>query len=146
MHVDRIDYTPRDIQLKDRKTYLLDCELTVMPNSYLLSSAIPIQIEDKSSKIREKIKLLRETARPLDINEIDSLATELAAFKRSRDVREFSKIGDKYVIPSSSLKGAIRSRIEYKLVQKGGHIKSCYIIEGDFFEYQATNHRKFWSD
>ncbi len=140
--VDREEYTPRDTLLSDRDTYVLNLTATVDNNSYLCSSAFPLELPDYNAVI-EKIKKLKSEKSYL--NQIESLVRELT-LKKNEKKKVFSQINGRYVIPGSSLKGAIRSRIEYKFVPRDGKIKSCYIIEGDFFVSEAVNHRKFWGD
>lgn len=146
--VEKEEYTPRDKLLQDRDTYVLTLTATVDNNSYLCSSAFPIEISDYSIIIRRKIKELR-SQRSINYHQleqqIESLAREFRV-KKNEGIKVFSKINDKYVIPASSLKGAIRSRIEYKFVPREGKIKSCYRVDDDFFRSQAVNHSRFWGD
>ncbi|MEM2857116.1 MAG: RAMP superfamily CRISPR-associated protein [Candidatus Nitrosocaldus sp.] len=142
--IDKEEYTSRNELLKGRDVYILTLEGVVDDNSYLFSSAFPIEIPDYKS-FREKVTALKVSKR-VDIKKIESLVNEFSTIKKKGELRTHSKINDKYVIPGSSLKGAIRSRIEYKFIPVNNKIKSCYIVEDDFFLQQAVNHRKFWGD
>ncbi|MEM2698886.1 MAG: RAMP superfamily CRISPR-associated protein [Ignisphaera sp.] len=145
--IERERYTDRDRLLKDRDVYILMLRGIVDNNSYLFSSAFPIDLPDYKN-FKAKINNMKSQNLNFEqiSKQIESLVRELSIDNKRKEVKMHSKINDNYVIPGSSIKGAIRSRIEYKFIPVNNKIKSCYRIEGDFFESQAVNHRRFWGD
>ncbi len=147
IQVNRIEYTPRDKLLPDRRIYILKLRAAIPNDSYLITASIPSQLPDINNDIKQIIKNLREKRFENDemlYRELEKHVERLEDIKKRRERNLFPKINDKYVIPGSTLKGAIRSRIEYKLAQKDNKSPSCYIIEDNFYPQYAANHRKFW--
>lgn len=151
IEVERFEYTARDSILSDRDMYILKLSCIVDNDSYLFSSSLPIILErEKMEKVirsrLEELKSRNVNERDL-LEEVSKLVREISIIKKTGGTtREFSKINERYFIPGSTLKGAIRSRIEYKFKVHNGTIKSCYIVESDFLRNQAVNHIKFWGE
>lgn len=141
IEVEKVNYTPRDVFLEDRSIYILKCRLIVKDNSYLFISEAPIKINNIVQIIENGIRNIKSKP-SLDLNSIDAMVDQIKV-QKGQNI-DFTKLDNKYIIPGSSLKGAIRSRIEYKFKVNNGKIKSCYRVEGDFFQSKASNHIKFW--
>jgi len=155
VEIRRKEFTPREYLLPGRFNLTLKFEALVPGNSYIFSGAIPEQLPEAKNfydgidKLKrrilsgEKLHLEEETKRLL--NEVYASKQK---FKKSTN---FPKLLNSYFIPGSSIKGAVRSRIEYKLkptkVGDSFISYSCYIAESSFLDKLfAKNHLTFWGD
>lgn len=145
--INKKPYTSRDRLLKDRRSYILKLNAIVPSNSYLISAAIPSEI---SYNIEEYImnEISKIKSRNIDINDnyIQNVIRNIRQLQKSQSRNIFPKVDETYFIPGSSIKGAVRSRIEYKFMPKEGKSMSCYIVEDDFNPRYAINHIKFWGE
>jgi hypothetical protein len=155
VEIRRKEFTLRERLLPDRFNLTLNFEALVPENSYIFSGAIPEQLPEpknfydsiynmgKRILSGEKLHLEEEIKRLL--NGIDISKRK---FKKSMS---FPRLLNNYFIPGSSIKGAVRSRIEYKLkptkVGDSFISYSCYIAESSFLNRLfAKNHLTFWGD
>lgn len=142
----REKYTPRDSLSKDRKDYLLKLDASVPENSYLISAGMPLTLHSREDIMREIRSL--ELDKVANVNElirdVESKVKRLSI--KGRDINAFPKINGRYFIPGSTIKGAVRSRVEYKLMPKDGKSLSCYIVEEDFNPRFVKNHIQFWGE
>jgi len=147
IQIDRNEYTNRDRLLPGRSIYLIKLNAIVPNDSYLITASMPTQLPDISNKITSIINDIKGK----NWNDSGELYNFIrSSIRRLEDTREkvknlFPKINNKYFIPGSTLKGAIRSRIEYKLAPKDNKSLSCYIVEDNFYQ-GAINHIKFWGN
>jgi len=142
-------YTPRDILSENRYNIIIEFEARVHEKSYLLIEGADIHYAE-SNKIRkigmrladeiiEKDRLNRSVLQAL-LNKY-KLAGEIIQKRSSIDISHMP------IIPSSSLKGAIRSRLEYKFIIKNGSSYSCYsVIAMRFDREKAKRHISFWGE
>ncbi len=139
----KTNYTERVLR-GDRLTLSLRFNCTVDKDSYLFSASLPSHLPDLSRKF-ENIKSEFLSKCQIDTKMLERLINEIDNFKKSdRNTKDFPKL-DKYFIPGSSLKGVIRSRIEYKLMYKNNtNAYSCYIVDG-YFRQPSSKHLKFWN-
>jgi len=149
VQIDRIDYTPRDRLLPDRNIYILTLDCIVPDDSYLITASMPSELPNISDEINSIVKELDKKSWS-NYNEFyDQLFRQVRRIediKKNRERNIFPKINDKYIIPGSTLKGAVRSRIEYKLAPKNNKSLSCYIVEDNFYPQYAIKHIKFWGN
>lgn len=157
VQVFREKYTRRDKILKDRSIYILTLNAIVPTDSYLITAS-STQLPNIYNDVIKIIKTLKENKAyecEFISRELENNVKKLEKLKdESREEKIFPKINDDYVIPASTLKGAIRSRIEYKLAQKDNKSPSCYIVEENFYPQFAKNfypqfainHIKFWGN
>lgn len=142
----RKSYTPRDEVLDGRFNVKLIVKADVPDNSYFFTGAFV-----------EKLKVDEESVDKLRKLAYEYLSGSLSMEKLIRGIDEnykkiFSskpsasapRVGGKVVIPGSVLKGAVRSRIEYKLSPS----VSCYSVMDQKLSPQlfSKNHLKFWGD
>ncbi len=88
---------------------------------HVTSSPIPFMKPSKEllTRFREEIKSA------IDVSQIIDIASRYPAFKGI--VLEQIRFGGKPVIPGSSLKGAVRSRLELLIAEKNGISIACFI-------------------
>lgn len=115
--------TPRDRILDNRFNIKLEFEGTIPEDSYLFTGASVERIE--TGKITTLYNLSdRYIEGRVDERWLMNKVRDLTLVKL-RPSRKPPKINEKVIIPASSVRGAIRSRIEYKLSPK----YSCYSVE-----------------
>ncbi|MGB9759667.1 MAG: RAMP superfamily CRISPR-associated protein [Brevinematia bacterium] len=155
VEVIRKEFTPREYLLQDRFNLTLKFEALVPENSYIFSGAIPKQLPEVKIFYNNIDKLKRRilSGEKLDLlAEIKRLLNEIDISKRMFEKNKyFPKLLNSYFIPGSSIKGAARSRIEYKLkpTKLGNSLVSysCYITESPFLDKLfARNHLMFWGE
>ncbi|MEM4329468.1 MAG: RAMP superfamily CRISPR-associated protein, partial [Candidatus Caldarchaeum sp.] len=140
----RRPYTPRDRLLGDRRNIELRLRAEIPKNSYLFVW----RGEHKELDLRPVLRFVKDS---LDRGQIPGnleqrIADASKAIGTSK-VKEPPTVRDKPYIPSSSIKGAVRSRLEYKFSPK--KIKdefiseSCYIVQDGEV---GKRHRGFWGD
>ena len=144
-------YTRRDTLDKGRHNIILDFKATIPSNSYLFVGGTRI-IELDASKILNQSRSLGEeilTLTMLTDREMDSILNKLK--KLSVGIEPSSStttLNNVPCIPSSSLKGAIRSRIEYKFQPVNNEVLSCYSVISPRevpIKYKYR-HEKFWGE
>jgi len=114
----------------ERNSYNLTFRLKVASDSYLfVGSGIPGI--DFDIKTVDKLLTTKELA------EIEKYARKLSIFDK------MSMAGGRVVIPASTLKGAVRSRIELMFKPYNGQIDSCLIITGPLVR-RAWRYRKIY--
>lgn len=102
------------------------------------------------------IKELREKLAKIPLKELErrlpTLIAEWEGGVKSKRLIDLIKsppsYGNTYIIPASSIKGAIRSRLEYKLkpIRFNDRLLSyaCYIVQEE--ANVSTRHKKFWGE
>jgi len=155
VEVKKREFTPRDRVMPDRFNLTLAFEAAVPENCYIFSGAIPEELPDVRV-FYEGINSLRGkilSGERLDLfKEIESLLNKMNVVRRKAErTRYFPKVKNNYFIPGSSIKGAVRSRIEYKFkpikIANAFISYSCYIAENPFLnKFFSKNHLKFWGD
>ncbi|MBS7638159.1 hypothetical protein KEJ49_04640, partial [Candidatus Bathyarchaeota archaeon] len=142
----RRPYTPRSQLIEGRFNAILKLEAEVPPNSYIFTWSgwpKPPSLE----QLVEDIKRMARSGRvhPRELEALYSSYTKPIRIKRPEMERgPPSYDGVKY-ISGSSIRGALRSRIEYKFAPKivrGLYMsRACYIIQGDAGK---GRHVDFW--
>jgi len=147
VQIDRIDHTPRDRLLPDRNIYILTFDCIVPDDSYLITASMPSELPNISNEINSIVKELKKSCSNSNefYDQLWKQVRRIEDIKKNRERNIFPRINDKYIIPGSTLKGAVRSRIEYKLAPKNNKSMSCYIVEDNFYQ-GAINHIKFWGN
>jgi hypothetical protein len=140
-------YTPRNEIQEDRFNVKLKLKALVPRNSYLVNCSMPTTIESDINIYKKLIEITDTFLHNGDISRFIRSVSNALKYKTIKT--EFPRYRDTYFIPGSSIKGAVRSRIEYKLKPcKGdGKLKSlsCYIAQNPFVDKRfAKNHIKFW--
>lgn len=144
--INKKSYTPRDRLLKDRRNYILKVDAIVPSNSYLVST-IPSEISYNIEEyIINEINKIKSGHIEINDNYIRNVIHKIKSLQKSESRNVFPSVNKKYFMPGSSIKGAVRSRIEYKFIPKEGKSMSCYIVEDDFNPRYAVNHMKFWGE
>ncbi|GIU72564.1 MAG: hypothetical protein KatS3mg003_2043 [Candidatus Nitrosocaldaceae archaeon] len=143
VEVHREVYTERTRSLEDRDNYLLKLSAIVPENSYLVSGAMPLELPNIEN-VLQKIKQIK--SKDIKIEEIESIVKQISLIKHNRQKITIPYINNRYFIPGSTIKGAVRSRVEYKLMPKNSVCYSCYRIEEDFDPRYAINHMRFWGE
>jgi RAMP superfamily. len=149
VQIDRIEYTPRDRLLPNRNIYILTLECIVPDDSYLITASMPSELPNISDEIKSIVKELDKKSWNNSDEFYYQLLREVGRIeniKKNKERNFFPRINDQYIIPGSTLKGAVRSRIEYKLSPKNNKSLSCYIVEDNFYPQYAVNHIKFWGN
>ena len=144
--VEKRDFTPRNEIIPGRFNIILDFKAVVPENSYVFVGGMSHEIGTWLSSIEGKIYEHVKNLRPIDEKTIKDVFSEL--FSRPRyTVTQFLRYNKTYAIPGSSLKGAIRSRIEYKLkpFKVGADYRSfsCYIVQ-EHLSRKTHGHIEFW--
>ncbi len=140
IRVFKSEYTDRHTP-RNRLTYLLKLEAKVPENSYLFLASMPSSLASYTEIINHINKLSKKSK--ISRDDIESCVKMIDESKPKKNADGFPKIND-YFIPGSSLKGVIRSRIEYKLLNNNG-AASCYVVNG-FQDGISNTHLKFWGD
>jgi len=119
--------TPRDRILPDRFNVKLSFHAKVLENSYLFTGAFVKEVKVNRNFLN-KLNYLTKRYLKGEINEhnfINMVNTSLSNIIKLKSSNEIPKIKGRVIIPGSSVKGVVRSRIEYKLSPK----YSCYSVE-----------------
>jgi RAMP superfamily. len=100
------------------------------------------------------MKILRELKKKPQIKEgdidllVDFYEKEMRKYREIQRVKEFAVLNSKKVIPGSSFKGTIRSRIEYKFkpykIGDSYYSYSCFSVTGR--PTTSPNHVIFWTE
>lgn len=143
-------YTPRDALQPNRYNIVLNVNAYTPENSYLFIGDIKgaaIEISTFRSNIRKVANEIISLNR-VDWFSIQNILKKYPLIKEIRQSTSSAELMNKIYIPSSSLKGAIRSRLEYKLIPKNGSSYSCHIITslGDVDSSLAKRHIEFWGE
>ncbi|MEM3569833.1 MAG: RAMP superfamily CRISPR-associated protein [Thermoproteota archaeon] len=150
VRVERSNFTPRDEVTENRFNILLEFEVSVPSNSYVFIGGMTRGLGSWLSSLQSKIEQHARGLKPVDENTIMREFGGLFEMQRLRGVTEFLKYGQNYAIPGSSLKGAIRSRVEYKfkLFQVGAEYRSysCYVAQNPWPSSPTSPHVKFWGE
>jgi hypothetical protein len=142
----RHPYTPRSHIVEGRFNALLRLGARVPSDSYLFiwsGEPKPVSLRPFLDDVKKAAMAGRVTPRYLE-----SISQRMMEHARKRmsggEKNPPSYNGERY-IPGSSLKGAVRSRIEYKFAPKmvkGVYTsRACYIVQGDA---QQGRHANFW--
>jgi hypothetical protein len=142
----RHPYTPRSHLVEGRFNALLRLEARVPSGSYLFICSG----EPKPVSLRPFMDELKKTAKTgqVTLRYLESMFQRIKGHATKRALRSERRPpaydGVRY-IPGSSLKGALRSRIEYKFTPrmvKGVYTsRACYIVQGDA---RQGRHADFW--
>ena len=149
VEVIRRDFTPRDSIQEGRFNVKLNLKAKVPEDSFLATASMPSKIEADDRVFKSAIGSVDEY---LETENLQRLINRVGSIYRYRRYEtNFPKYKDTYLIPGSSIKGAVRSRIEYKLkpIQKGGKLRSlsCYIVQNPIINPNfARRHLKFWGE
>lgn len=139
--------TPRDLLLNERFNLKLTLRAKVCPKSYVFTGSFVEKLRVDDRLVRSVYRVIEEYLKRPSIDvELQKLVSEVD-FKLKSSIklgpsRVLPRYDAKIVIPASAIKGAIRSRIEYKLSPE----VSCYSVEQQklkpmkFYE----RHLKFW--
>jgi hypothetical protein len=99
-------------------------------------------------KILENIKAKSKVENKDIITLVNFYEKEIEKYKQIQQIKLFATLNNKKIIPGSSFKGAIRSRIEYKFApyKKGNsyYSNSCFSVIGSYATY-SINHVNYWS-
>lgn len=142
--------TPRDRLLPDRYNFIFKVEANVPKNSYLLIGDIEFQkseFADFKKNIDEVFNRIIGS-KSIDYITIQSILREYPLVKSIRQSNTTAILLGQPYLPASSLKGSIRSRLEYKFVPKNMSSLSCYIATSleDYSRSFAKNHINFWGN
>ena len=150
VEVIREQYTPRDKLLENRWIFTLSFKATVPKDSYIFIGGIEVDYLE-ARFFRDRV--LRLADEVLGISRLSqSVCSQLVKKYRLiggvRQVPSNIKLGDQPIIPASSLKGAVRSRLEYKFRVRDGKTYSCYCIAQprSIAREYAKRHLKFWGE
>jgi hypothetical protein len=147
VRVIRHPYTPRSHLVEGRFNALLRLEARVPSDSYLFiwsGEPKPVSLRPFMDEVKKAAMTGKVTLRYLE-----SIFQRMMGHARERRMLRGEKSPPSYdgvrYIPGSSLKGALRSRIEYKFAPKmvkGAYAtRACYIVQGDV---QQGRHADFW--
>lgn len=155
INIKKEPFTPRDIINKDRYIFVLSLSAHVPKNAYLYIGGVTkriIQLREVLFKVNELEKKIKnfDSIPTNDIYRLNELINKSKKMAIPNKLR-LPRFDETPYIPGSSLKGAIRSRIEYKFKltkEDDEYITySCYIVEGAIFdESKIKNHLTFWGD
>jgi len=146
-------YTPRSSLHPNHFNVILNFEASVPSNSYVFSGALTTELPRLTDFIKalDDLRKRLEKEEKLDTGYITSLTEKYVLRKRFGASKKFPKISEKFLLPGSSIKGAIRSRIEYKfkpfLVGEKYYSYACYIVQNPFIDRSfARHHLNFWGE
>lgn len=128
LQLDRRPYTGRDAAGDNRFNVSIKARMRVLDNSYLFTGSLVAGAkvrEDVAEKLYSISSRLQAGELTLDqaVRSIDQLYKQVVEIRASK---RQPVLNSKIIIPGSSVKGAIRSRVEYKLAPK----LSCYSVIG----------------
>jgi hypothetical protein len=142
--------TPRDYLSPERYNAIFQVEAHIPKNSYLFIGDIEFQKEE-FAKFKKNIdevfnRIIR--SRKIDYSIIQNILREYPLIKSIKQSSSTAMLLNKPYLPASSLKGAIRSRLEYKFIPKNGSSYSCYISTSleEINELFARRHINFWGE
>lgn len=167
-------YTKRDRLDRGRFNLSMRFELVVHENSYLFIGGTeysPIRTLSTSSRAPPRgpkvrgIGDRREGSQPVSIDEVyrrfmreyskkgdpgvaAKILEEYGILARHRPSTKLIRLDGKIIIPASTLKGCIRSRLEYKFNIINGSVYSCYAVVGPITvrEEFYKRHVALWGD
>jgi hypothetical protein len=149
VEVKKSDFTPRDLIVPSRFNIILEFRAVVPSDSYVFVGGMTRGLESWLSQLKRKIDERINSLGPIDEEAIRKTFGDLLGSPRPSGVTQFLRYGQTYAVPGSSLKGAIRSRVEYKFkpfqVSAGYMSYSCYVVQ-DWHARLAPNHTRFWSE
>jgi len=150
VEVKRNIFTCRDRVDKGRFNIILDFKAVVPNDSYVFVSGMTKELGHPMSQIQVKIDEMARKLVTLNDETIRRNFYDLIQPSKPHMIPQFLKYDQTYAIPGSSLKGAIRSRIEYKFklykIREGQYGSySCYIIQEPYTR-SNPNHVKFWGE
>jgi hypothetical protein len=149
VEVKKSDFTPRDGIVPSRFNIILEFRAIVPSDSYVFVGGMTRGLGSWLSPLEKKIDEHVNRLGPIDEESIKRTFGNLLQPPRRESVTQFLKYGQTYAIPGSSLKGAIRSRVEYKFkpfqVGAGYMSYSCYVAQ-DWHAHLAPNHTRFWRE
>jgi len=152
INIKKFEITPRNKLIKDR--FIIKLKLKAIATGYVFTRNVFFDIKpfEEFSKLLSKIKMdsikkgiseemIEELVRFYEEQKIDE--------RRIGEIKDFANINKNIIIPASSFKGAIRSRIEYKLkpykVGNEYYSFSCFSVLGPYAGY-SDNHKAFWGE
>lgn len=142
--------TPRDYLLPDRYNIIFQVETFVPKNSYLFIGDIEFQKREfvDFKKNIDKVFNRIIKSRKIDYNTIQNILKEYPLIKSIKQSNTTAMLLNKPYLPASSLKGAIRSRLEYKFIPKNGTTHSCYIATSleEYDKSFIVKHINFWGE
>jgi CRISPR/Cas system CSM-associated protein Csm3 (group 7 of RAMP superfamily) len=150
VEVKKSNFTPRDRVEEGRFNIILDFKAAVPNDSYVFVGGMTKELESRMLQIQAKIDEMARKLVTLDDETIKRNFYDLIQTSKPYMITQFLKYDQTYAIPGSSLKGAIRSRIEYKFklykIREGQYGSySCYIVQEPFTR-PNPNHVKFWGE
>ncbi len=142
-------YTPRNEIEKGRFNIILYLKAKVPENSYLATLSMPASVDPYIKVYKKFINVSEDFLEHKNIlkyiNDVNRIVRE--SLKDNGITGKFPRYGDKYFIPGSAIKGAVRSRVEYKFIPYNFQSYSCYIVQNPFINMNfAKNHVKFWGN
>lgn len=149
VEVEKNDFTPRNEVIPSHFNIILEFKAIVPEDSYVFVGGMTKGLETWLSTLQKRIDEHAKALGPIEEETIGRTFGDAFHTQRPAGVTQFLKYGQTYAIPGSTLKGAVRSRIEYKFkpIRMGGGYRSssCYIIQ-DIFGRPATHHIEFWGE
>jgi len=145
------NYTPRDKLIPERFNIILNFIVSVNQNSYLFSGSFPAPSKIPENINKEFERMVNSARRGnINLDGIRRLCNKLRyEWRKTAPPKIFPKLAGKHVIPGSSIKGAVRSRVEYKLApfeeENGIRSYSCY-ISYDPKAMPGERHLNFWGE
>lgn len=147
----RASYTPRDRLQAGRFNLVLGFEAEVPLNSYLFIGGSEISyakakfVRGNAIKAADGIVSAVKTGRIDQRYFLDNLLRRYELIGGLKQTTSNVKVANEVIIPASSLRGAIRSRLEYKFVVKDNESYSCYSVISPTFDFNyAKRHMNFW--
>jgi hypothetical protein len=142
-------YTDRSTLGHDRRNYILTFKIEVDRTSFLLVSKGVDFAPPKVDYYLSKVGKVMESGRDL----VTSLRDVVEEYERSVKRKPHTKIqvisSGLPVVPGSTIKGASRSRLEYKFgprpSQNTQQLYSCYSVE-EVPKFNSFRHKRFWGD
>ncbi|MEM5853769.1 MAG: RAMP superfamily CRISPR-associated protein [Candidatus Aenigmatarchaeota archaeon] len=149
VEVEKSDFTPRNEIVPGRFNIILEFRAMVPSDSYVFVGGMIKELGTWFSTLQMRIDEHVKKLKPIDEESIKKTFSDFIQTSRPTESTQFLRYGQTYAIPGSSLKGAIRSRIEYKLkpfkVGGGYRSYSCYVVQ-EAFSRPAKNHINFWGE
>lgn len=141
---------PRDYLLPDRYNVVFQVEAYVPKNSYLFIGDIEFQ-KREFADFKENVDKVFDRiikSRRIDYNTIQNILKEYPLIKSIKQSNTTAVLLNQPYLPASSLKGVIRSRLEYKFVPKNMSSYSCYIVTSleEYNKSYVIKHINFWGE
>jgi hypothetical protein len=148
VNVNRRDITPRTGRVEGR--FDVKLKLRAVARGYIFTRNVFFGVP----KYDEFMKILQELKKKPQIKQddikllVDFYEKEREKYTEVQRVKEFAVLNNKKIIPGSSFKGAIRSRIEYKFkpykIGDSYYSYSCFSVTGRPTT-PSPNHMIFWT-